>query len=119
MLRENRLRKRDDFLRLRREARFYRSTLCLLACLPNDLPHNRFGVVTSKRLGNAVTRNRTRRRLREAARLMDHELRQGQDVLIIARESGTTANYQELYAALRDLFNRAGLLLLQERGKVC
>ena len=44
-------------------------------------------------------RNRTRRRLREAARLMDHELRQGQDVLLIAREAGAAASYWDLCAA--------------------
>ena len=110
MRREYRLRKRADFICLRREGRFFRGALCLLSCLPNDLPHNRYGVVASKRLGNAVIRNRTRRRLREAARLMDHELRQGQDVLLIAREAGAAASYWDLCAALRDLLGRAGLL---------
>ena len=119
MRRENRLRKRADFLRLRREGRFFRSALCLLACHPNDLPHNRYGVVTSKRLGNAVTRNRTRRRLREAVRLMDHELRQGQDVLLIALEASVAASYWDLCAALRDLLGQAGLLQGNEEGELC
>lgn len=119
MRRQLRLRKRADILRLRQEGRWYRGTFCHLACLTNDLSHNRFGWVTSKRLGNAVIRNRIRRRLREAARLMNPELRQGYDVLIIAKEQSVSARYAELYDTLRILFGRAGLLLDGEDSETC
>ena len=119
MRRQYRLRKRDDILRLRREGRWYRSALCHCACLTNDLSHNRYGWVTSKKVGKAVSRNRVRRRLREATRLLDPELRQGYDVLIIARDQSVSAHYAEIYAALRSLLDRAGLLLDGVAGETC
>ena len=119
MRRQLRLRKRGDFLRLRREGRWYRGTLCHLVCLTNEFSHNRYGWITSKKLGNAVIRNRVRRRLREAARLMNPELRQGYDVLIIARDQSVSTRYAELYDTLRMLFGRAGLLLDGEDSETC
>ena len=53
--------------------------------LPNSLPHCRLGLNVSKRVGGAVQRNRVKRHLREAFRLMQHELPPGMDLLVIAR----------------------------------
>ncbi|MEO5883980.1 MAG: ribonuclease P protein component, partial [Candidatus Limnocylindrales bacterium] len=53
--------------------------------LRTDLPTTRFGLATGRRLGGAVVRNRVRRRLREAIRVMTPSFQPGWDVLIIAR----------------------------------
>ncbi|MCY3836769.1 MAG: ribonuclease P protein component [Anaerolineaceae bacterium] len=119
MRREIRLRKRADFLRLRRDGRWFRSSLCHLAFVPNGLSHNRYGLVTSKRLGKAHVRNRIRRRLREATRLLDADLRQGYDVLIIAREPSVTAGYSELAEAVRSMLERAGIFPVLAAGETC
>ena len=55
---------------------------------PNDAGHPRLGLAISRRVGNAVVRNRIRRRLREAFRLRQHELlsaQRGYDLVIGAR----------------------------------
>lgn len=48
---------------------------------------SRLGVITSRKIGNAVTRNRARRLLREAFRLHQHELARPVDLVLVARQS--------------------------------
>lgn len=55
-----------------------------------ELPVNsasRVGVITSRKLGGAVARNRARRLLRESFRLHQHELKQSVDLVLVARDS--------------------------------
>lgn len=52
---------------------------------PNDLAYNRFGIVASKKTGNAVIRNRAKRVIREVIRNNFFNLRPGFDVVIVAR----------------------------------
>ena len=77
-----------DFARVRREGRRL-ACGCLLANwqpLPAGAP-TRLGVVVGGRLGNAVVRSRTRRLLREAFRLHQHDLAQPVDLVLVARAS--------------------------------
>jgi len=84
LARHLRLRRSQDFLRLREEGRRWQSDKLILNVLPNGLPHNRFGFVVSRRIGNAVTRNRLKRRLRAAIRSWLSNLADGVDVVVIA-----------------------------------
>lgn len=65
---------------------------------PLAAPIRRFGVIASKRVGNAVVRNRAKRLFREVFRINQDALPEACDVLIIARASFQRYNYQELEA---------------------
>ena len=69
LTREERLRLRRDFDRVFREGRSVANEYLRLVYVENGLDHPRMGVVTRKRLGKAVFRNRLRRLAREFFRL--------------------------------------------------
>ena len=66
MRKQLRLRRRKDFDTVFQEGHVLANRLLVLRTAPNQLPHNRYGFVTGKRLGKAVVRNRVRRRLQAA-----------------------------------------------------
>jgi ribonuclease P protein component len=88
----NRLKKRADFLRAARGIRRVEGAVTLETCatpLTGALPTARIGFTASKKIGNAVARNRAKRRLRAAAQeLLPLLGRPGHDYVLVAR--GTT-----------------------------
>lgn len=103
-----RLKKNSDFLVVLRKGRFWANELMGIRAVPTDREISRIGLVTSKRIGKAVIRNRVRRLLREATRPLP--LVPGWDIVIIARQAAAEAPYRDIEAALRNLLERANLL---------
>ncbi len=88
------LKRRADFLRLARKANEVRPALVLQGAprVPIDERPARVGYTCSKKIGNAVHRNRAKRRLREAARaVFPSHGRVGWDYVLIGRFRTTTA----------------------------
>ncbi len=83
--------------------------LLVLCVLPNDLPYTRFGFTVNRRIGNAVQRNRIKRRLREIMRLLQDSLQPGWDIVLIARQPIRSADYHEMETACARLLRRAQL----------
>ena len=108
MQRQHRLTGEKRFASIHREGRSWANRHLVLKALPNGLDDSRFGFSTSRRVGNSVTRNRVRRRLREAVRLS--HVKPGWDVLVMGRTPAGTADFHQLRAALESLFHRADLL---------
>jgi ribonuclease P protein component len=104
------LRRSADFEHVRAQGRVWRHPFVMLSMVRNDLAHNRYGFITSRRLGSAVVRNRVRRVLREVVRLASPKLRQGFDVVFIARNEILDQPYSEVKEVLDQLFRRADLL---------
>jgi ribonuclease P protein component len=107
--RDQRLRTPADFRRAREQGpRGWPHPLLVLNVVTNDLGRTRVGITVSSRVGNAVVRNRVRRRLREAVRGRFDRLASGIDVLLIARPASARSSWGELSAALDSVLTRAG-----------
>jgi len=101
------IRKRADFLAANRGLRVARPGFVLLA-RPNDGQGKRYGITVTKKIGNAVVRNRMKRRFRELlwaalpeAGLPDH------DHILIGRGGGIERDFDALRAELAAALTRA------------
>ena len=82
--------------------------MIVLKMAPNELSSNRFGIAVSKRIGNAVIRNKTKRRLKEIVRTL--QIKQGWDVVLIARPQIRSSEFKSIEESVRDILSKAKLL---------
>lgn len=101
------------FRRLYHTSGFADSCMVLYA-RKNRTGINRVGITVSKKLGHAVVRNRTRRRLREVYRLHETRFQPGWDIVVVARTQAVNAPFDKLTASYLALAKKAGILLPEE-----
>ena len=106
-----RLRSREEFIAVQQHGRRVGSRYATVLARPNSLGRDRLGLVASRRLGDAVVRNRAKRRLREVFRRQQPESgaalnRSGWDVVIIARAEVATVPFLDLQTDLSAALQR-------------
>ena len=105
-----RLKRRADFLRAARSGRKAVLPGLVLQALTLEQGAARIGFTVTKKVGNAVIRNRTRRRLKEAARLLLRDRRLGSvDLVLIGRDGTRTRPFPALMDDISRALDKVGL----------
>jgi ribonuclease P protein component len=102
---EHRLRKPEEFERTYRARLFAADDVLVINGQANGLPFPRLGLSVSKKVGNAVVRNRWKRLIREAFRLTREELPVGVD-LVVRPQRGAAPEFEAVRRSLPVLARR-------------
>jgi ribonuclease P protein component len=106
----DRIRKQADFDRVYKARVYVADNVLVVNGFTNDLAHSRLGLSVSRKVGNAVVRNRWKRLIREAFRLSRAELPVGID-LIVRPQRGAVADFAGISRSLPVLARRIGTRL--------
>ncbi|MFC4100763.1 ribonuclease P protein component [Paenibacillus xanthanilyticus] len=111
MQRKLRLRNREDFSRIYRQGKSFANGQFVLywSRQPKAEPF-RMGVSASKKIGNAVVRNRMRRVAKEIVRLQADRIQPHIDFILIVRKPAVGMTSKELERSIMHVMKRAGLL---------
>ena len=104
----DRLKRSVDFESVRAEGRVLSDRLLVMRSSRCFEDRSRFGLTVSRRVGNAVVRNKVKRRLWEAIR--SFQFQDGWNVTVSARRCSAMADYWALRASIYSLAVRSGLL---------
>ncbi|MCD7773070.1 MAG: ribonuclease P protein component [Ruminococcus sp.] len=74
-----------EFSRVYKKGRYCTNEFICVYYLRNNTPYNKLGITVSKKLGNAVERNRAKRIIRAAYRESERSLPLGYDLVAVAR----------------------------------
>lgn len=103
------------FQRLYRKGNSAVSPNMALYVRKNGREQSRLGLTVSTKVGKAVVRNRTRRRLREVYRTNEDKLYPGYDIVVVARVRAAGSKYRVLEKEFLRLAGKVGLLKREEK----
>ena len=100
---KNRVKSQQDFSKVIKNSKGYKSQDFVLHYLKTDLGYSRVGIAVSNKLGNAVVRNRTKRQIRPIVdSLVDYD-KQSLDIILIVKNSFLSKNHEEQVNSLKSV----------------
>ena len=105
-----RLRNNREFKKVYNNGNNYWNRNLILYKKKNDLEETRLGITITKKFGNAVVRNRVRRRLNEIYRLNLYRIKDGYDLVIIPKKNVIDLPYEKLKSALEHILKISKML---------
>lgn len=111
MRRKLRLRNREDFSRVYRAGKsFANGQFVVYWSKQPAIDPFRCGISASKKIGNAVVRNRMRRRVKEIVRHLEPKISPNIDFVLIVRKPAVNMTYKQLEGSIQHVLKKAGVL---------
>jgi ribonuclease P protein component len=107
--RKNRLTNNSEFQQVYNQGRSFAGSYVVLYVKKNRMEHTRFGFTVSKKIGNAVERNRIKRIMREICRLNLERFAEGYDLIFVARRKIKGISYRLVEHEMGKLCIKAGV----------
>ncbi len=104
------IKKNKEFKKVYKKGRYFAEKYLVLYILANKEDYNKVGYSVSKKVGNAVRRNRIKRLMKENYRRIYHELKHGYYLVFTARVASKDASYHDIKNCMIKALNRAKLL---------
>ena len=104
------LRKQRDFSRVYKQGKSRGGKYAVILYKRNGLKYTRTAFVASKKVGNSVYRNRSRRLMKEAYRSFESNVKSGYDIIFVARAAITECREPDVEKQLRKSLESAGIL---------
>lgn len=106
------IRKDYEFRRIYKNGKSFANRYMVVYVMKNRSDNTRIGISVSKKVGNAVTRNRIRRIIKESYRLnVDPKVKKGYDLVFISRVAAKDADYKTIEKSICGLVKKAGVLI--------
>ena len=104
------LKKNSDFQVVYKNGKSFANKYLVMYVFENNSSINRIGISVSKKVGNSVIRHRITRLIRESYRLHENIFNSGLDIVVIARNTASNLEYNEVESALLHLSKLHGIL---------
>ena len=104
------LRKQRDFSRVYNKGKSRGSRFVVVLYKRNGLDHSRTAFVASKKVGNSVMRNRARRLMKESFRALRDNVKNGYDIVFVARAGICDHKENEVESCIRSALKSCGLI---------
>jgi ribonuclease P protein component len=112
MKKKNRIKKNEEFQAVFQKGKSSANRQFVLYCLEKPgQPDFRIGLSVSKKIGNAVTRNRIKRMIRQVFTELKEFIDSEKDFVIIARKPCADMTYEELKSSMLHVMRRSGMRL--------
>ena len=104
------LKKDSDFRKVYKHGKSFANRYLVMYILDNKSDSSRIGISVSKKVGNAIIRNKIRRRIRESYRLNgDENVKDGFDIVFIARVASKESEYKDIEKSIKYLMKKSGM----------